>query len=277
LRKICKKHNIPTPKAGHWAKFRHGKSSPKKPLPKSENIRIEIDFRDKENKTIHSNSRLARIKNELQNSDLKFDVPDRLSKPYPAVKNAKKVLRDRKSDWFGQGKDIIFSRSECLATEVTKANIPRALRVWNALINLILQRGHKFSNDENFEFLINDEKFQIRVREILKRIKVNDSSWERYEMVGSGVLSVKIEDTYPVKEWRDQKTKTLEDQLLSILAKLELLSEKKKQNRIEREAWHKKYEEEEVIKKVREEKVDTEISRFKNSSVLQLAGINLNI
>jgi len=96
-------------------------------------------------------------------------------------------------------------------------------------------------------------------------------------MVGSGVLSVKIEDTYPVKEWRDQKTKTLEDQLLSILAKLELLSEKKKQNRIEREAWHKKYEEEEVIKKVREEKVDTEISRFKNSSVLQLAGINLNI
>lgn len=172
-------------------------------------------------------------------------------------------MRNKKTAWFGQARDIIYSRGECLATEVTKANIPRALRVWNTLINLILKRGHKFLDDKKSEFLINDEKFQIRVREILKRVKVNDPSWEPYEMVGSGVLSVKIEDTYPVKEWRDQKTKTLEDQLLSILAKLELLSEKKKQNRIEREAWHKQYEEEQAIKRAREEIVATEISNFK--------------
>lgn len=263
LRKICKKHNIPTPRAGHWAKLRHGKSSPMKPLPKGVNIKIELNIRDEGSKSIHSNSQLAKIKNELQNSDLNYIVPDRLSKPHPLVKKAKEVLKNQKMGWYGKGQDIIYSSGECIATEVSRLNIPRALRIWDTLIKLILQRGHEISNEKKSEFLIYDEKFQIRVREILKKVKVNDSSWERYEMVGSGILSVKIEGTYPVKEWRDQNIKTLEEQLLSILAKLELLSEKKKQFKIEREAWHREYEEEQAKKKDREEKVAEELNKFK--------------
>ncbi|MBI6117944.1 hypothetical protein [Salegentibacter maritimus] len=265
LRKICKKHNIPTPKLGHWAKLKHGKRSPKVPLPKSENINIELILRkDDENTFVHSNSELAKIKNELQHSGLNFTVPDRISAPHPLVKKAKEILKNRKIGWFGKGRDIIYSQGECLATEVTKPNIPRALRLWNTLIKIILQRGHKISENKNSEFLIDEEKFTLRVREILKRVKVEDSRWERFEMVGSGIMSIKIGHGYGAKEWRDQKDKKLEVQILNIIAKLEHLAYKERTKRIERQEIWEKIEEEEAIKKAREEKVTTELNNFKH-------------
>ena len=129
LRKICKKHNIPTPNAGHWAKLRHGKPSPTKPLPKGDNITIDLDIRNEESKETHSNSQLAKIKNELQTSDLNFKVPDRLSSPHPLVLKAKDFLKNQKPGWFGKGRDIIYSRGKCLATEVRKDNIPVMLKI----------------------------------------------------------------------------------------------------------------------------------------------------
>ena len=249
---------------GHWAKIKYGKKSPESPLPKSENINIELNLRkDDENTFVHSNSELAKIKNELQHSGLNFIVPDRLSDPHSLVKEAKEILKDRKIGWFGKGRDIIYSKGECLATEVTKPNIPRALRIWNTLIKIILQRGHKISNNKISEFLINEEEFTIRVREILKRVKVKDPSWERYEMVGSGIMSIKIGHGFEGKEWREQKDKKLEDQILNVIAKLEHLAQKEKIARIERQERWRKIEEEETIKKAREEKVATELKNFK--------------
>ena len=46
LRKICKKHNIPTPLMGHWQKIQHGKKTTVIKLPnknKEEQIKINID------------------------------------------------------------------------------------------------------------------------------------------------------------------------------------------------------------------------------------------
>lgn len=264
LRKICKKHNIPTPKLGHWAKLKHGKKPPKIPLPRSENINIELILRkDEKNTFVHSNSELSKIKNELQHAGINFTVPDRISGLHPLVKKAKEILKNRKIGWFGKGRDIIYSKGECLATEVTKPNIPRALRIWNTLIKIILQRGHKISKNKNSEFLIDEEEFTIRVREILKRVKVEDSNWERHEMVGSGTMSIRIGHGYKAKEWRDQKDKKLEDQILNIIAKLEHLACKERIERIERQERWRKIEEEEAIVKAKEEKVTTELNNFK--------------
>jgi hypothetical protein len=33
LAKVCRRHGVPTPPAGHWAKLTHGKDSPRLPLP----------------------------------------------------------------------------------------------------------------------------------------------------------------------------------------------------------------------------------------------------
>lgn len=115
LRKLCKKHNIPTPNAGHWAKLRHGKPSPKKILPKGQNNKIKIYTRSE-------------------------------------VKKVKEVLKTQKTGLYGQGRDIIYSKGDCLGTEVTKQNIPRAMKIWDSLIKLILERGHEIEENKSPKF-----------------------------------------------------------------------------------------------------------------------------
>lgn len=44
IRKICKKHNIPLPKAGYWSKLKHNKKVVKEKLPKqSDNPEIKLE------------------------------------------------------------------------------------------------------------------------------------------------------------------------------------------------------------------------------------------
>ena len=41
LGKICKKHSIPKPPLGYWAKLAHGKAVPRPPLPSIDDQRLE--------------------------------------------------------------------------------------------------------------------------------------------------------------------------------------------------------------------------------------------
>lgn len=43
LAKACRRHAIPVPPRGHWAKLQAGKASPKVPLPKAD-LDIEVSF-----------------------------------------------------------------------------------------------------------------------------------------------------------------------------------------------------------------------------------------
>ena len=250
IRDVCKKHEIPTPKQGHWMKLKHGKPTSKTPLPQKNNEVIEI-------------KKQSRTKTKEKDIGITYKVPNKLSNPHPLVKKAKEIMNKQHAGFYGKGIDVVYSAGKCLATEVTKPNIPRGLRLWDALIKLILKRGHKISDSKDSEFLILGEEFTIRVREILKRVKVEDSNWERYEKAGSGILSVKVHKDFRTYEWRNSKKKSIETQLLDIVLKLEDLARKEKQDRIERRKWRKKFEEEQAIKKEREERVATEISNFK--------------
>lgn len=260
LRKICKEYNIPTPKGGHWSKLRHGKESSQDRLPNGDNVKIDLA---ELNKTNESSNSLKKQKKVFEDSKLNFSVPKRLTKPHYLVKEARSIMKDRKPIGFGPGRDIIYSRGDCISIEVTEKYLSRALRLWNALIKLLLKRGHSISETKTSEFLIFGESIWIRVREVLKREKIEDTSWDRYEMYGSGVLSIKIEVSYNEKEFRDKKSKTIEEQLPDIIAKLELMAREEIKERIERQERWKKIEKEEAIKKAREEKVTTELNNFK--------------
>src|SRR5690606_19889290 len=120
------------------------------------------------------------------------------------------------------------------------------------------------SKNNNSEFIIYGEELTIRVREILKRVLIKERNWERNEMVGSGILSIKVGKGYNEKEWRDQKNKTIEDQLLNILAKIEQLAHEEKKKQIELEAYWKKMEEERAREKERQERITAELNGFKD-------------
>ena len=86
------------------------------------------------------------------------------------------------------------------------------------------------------------EEIKIRCREKLKKnIKQQENySWNYTEYFASDVLSFII-DEYPEKEFYDTNNQILEEQLPKILTKLELVSEKLKTQREEREIWNEEY------------------------------------
>ncbi|WP_282035440.1 hypothetical protein [Aquimarina algiphila] len=210
LRKICKKHNIPLPKAGYWAKIKYNKKVIKVPLPiskKNQNDEIEIRI-DKENnrEKSHPNSIIAQLKKEIRNSkEISLNVPDRLSNPDPLIKKVKEDLKNKKVNKWGNTNGLIDSSNGVVNICVAKPNIPRALRFMDTFIKLIKKRGHHIEFNNGTCVVINDEYLKIRFREVSKRVVVNENNWERSELVPSGILSLRLDDGYPEKQWRDSE------------------------------------------------------------------------
>ncbi len=245
LRKLCVRNKIPLPKAGYWSKIKFGKKVQKTRLPKGDDIRIEIYLRTKgEEPAFHSNSIRGKVKREIESSvELNFIVPDKLLKPNILIREAKRDLRSRKPSNWGNTSGLVETSKGFLNIAVSKSNIPRALRFMDTLIKLLKKRGHAIKVSETTEIVVNDELIKIRFREVLKRSIIKDSSWERTELIPSGILSFRVDTGYPEKQWRDSDTIPLESKLLDILTYLEVKATQLKEERMQWEIYKKKIEE----------------------------------
>ncbi|WP_108808927.1 hypothetical protein [Aquimarina spinulae] len=264
LRKICKKHNIPLPKLGHWQKLRYGKKLRVIPLPEAGN-EVEISLKQRKEGDENEYNYLSeyhKLKKEIENdTTLNLIIPDELSKPDPLIIQTRKKLKTIKPSTWTQSKGLIISPEDALNIEASKSSIPRALRFMDILIKVLKQRGHQVKIKEHRTFvIIEEEEIEIRCREKIKRIISESNSWSEY--IPSGVLSFKIDNSYPDKEWKDGKKKRLEDQLSNILTYLELKSKKIKKERAEREERKRQLE----IQRKREEEAkrirDNELQKF---------------
>ena len=268
LRKICKKHNIPLPKAGYWMKVKHNKKVTIIDLPKGDDTtNIQLNAKDAINEnSMHPNSARAIIKNEIENNkQLKLTVPDKLKNLDQLIKEAKADLKDKKPSLWHNHQNLIHTSPGIISIAISKSNIARALLFMDTLIKLIKKRGHKIKIDNGTYIVINEEELKVRLKEFTKRIKIEESnsSWDRYEFIPSGELSFRVE-SYPEKIWRDGKTSSIELQLSRILSTLELRAKKQKEQRIENEIQHQLYQaqraKEEAYKLLKEE----ELANFNN-------------
>ncbi len=269
LRKICKKLNIPLPEAGHWQKIQHGKKVKIIPLPKDFKGEETIILNKRKEGAVNENNVISEyhklLKKVTADTSLSFHVPDRLSNPDKLIIEAKNKLNSRKNEKFGIYRGVIRTSSGIISISVAPENINRALRIMDKIIKLLRFRGHNVIVKENTTYaVVKGEEIKIRFREKLKKVitKHEKYSWNNVEYIASGILSFKI-DQYPEKEFNDSDNQMLEEQLPKILTKLELVSEKLKKDREERENRHREYqkmrEAEEQIKK----RKTTEIEKFK--------------
>ena len=264
VRKVCKKHNIPLPKAGHWSKLKHGKKVEIKILNNpSENPEIPFSSNINESSQPHTLTDLARAKKEvLKLKEEYLTVPQRLSKPVPLVTATKRYfenekIRKKRGDWRSNHNEKV------LDINVSEHLLPRALRIMDTFIKLLQKRNISISVDIHTKITVNGETYGIRLKEKNKRTKKEKVDfWDRYEYKPSGELSFKIDSTYPLKEWADSKNKKVEDKLADILAWIEVRAEKDKKQRIEREIEHKKWEEEEKKRKIFQKEKDEELFKF---------------
>ena len=145
LAKICRKHNIPRPPRGYWAKTAAGQKLKNTPLPAGDpGIVIEITpyMHQAQELTVQNNAPdiLAGLPAESP-----VIVSKKLGKAHPLVKQSTEILKNCKPDATG----ILKSPGKnCLDINVSRKNLSRALRIIEALIKALEKRSGSVSISE---------------------------------------------------------------------------------------------------------------------------------
>lgn len=269
LRKICKKLDIPLPQLGHWQKLQYGKKVKTIPLPKDFKGEETITLNERKEETDNGNNVFSEyhklLKKITEDSSLTFNVPDRLVNPDKLIIEAKNDFDSRKHEKYAIYRGIMSTSTGIVSVSVAPKNINRALRIMDKIIKLLKLRGHNVIVKENTTYaVVKGEEIKIRLREKVKRVITKDEkySWNNTVYIASDILSFKI-DEYPEKEFNDTNNLTLEEQLPTILTKLELVSEKIKRDNEEREIRHQEYRKQREIEEAIKKRHTNEIENFK--------------
>ncbi len=261
LRKICIKMNIPLPGQGHWQKVRSGRRIYAKKLPENfigeDHITLKLRTEDEEQGlTLHA------LEKEIKNDPrLPIKVPGRLTFSERYIVEAKKNL-ESKNVYYSRYNGVVETSYGYLNIRVSKKNIPRALRIMNALIKLLRARGHELKVEGEYTCVyIGEEKIKVSLKEKFRKVKHEDRySYTSYEP--TGILALRIEGIWQ-KELKDGK-ETLEDKLPRFLAKLELEGAKLKKDRLYYEEQRRKRKAQEKLEEERRQQIEEEIAAFKD-------------
>ncbi len=265
LLKKCRDMEIPIPDKVYWGTLHSGKTAIRQPLPN--------DYKGK-NEVILSIRTVEPAKSELQilqeeiehDTRVNLEVPQKLNSPDPLILNTKEFLLRKKVEGTPMyrsdfGKDT-------LSINVSKEFIPRALRFMDTLIKALKARGHTIKIKENNPIvIISGIESHISFTEKNSRVKVEDKRWSgifgnsyKYEYYPNGILALTIGGS----EWKDGSTRTIEDCISKIIAKLELQA---KETNVWRENWRieeEKRRERERLQRELEKRQEQELENFKD-------------
>ncbi len=124
LAKVCKRHNVPRPSRGYWAKLAHGKRVRRIPLPPLEDADLEEvrifrqQFFGLQNAAVDKPAPIS------------IEVAETLVAPHTLVIATRRQLRaaDKAAD------GTLIPNGFCLNVRVTKGSLDRAMRILDALI-----------------------------------------------------------------------------------------------------------------------------------------------
>ncbi len=249
IRRLCVNMNVPLPPVGHWQKIKFGKPTDRAVLEKDSRCqeRFSLNYEVNLAKASLKSIALDRIK-EIEKKG-KLVVAARLTNPHKMIEVAKNKLEAK--DIHTDNGMMKFWRG-IIDIKVTKQTLPRALRIMDAIVKVLEERGHKIAleNDETFAVIMGQE-IQIALREktIKQKKKSQGSSYEYSIAVPTGQLIFKMEAILiSTKEWVDNKN-VLEDQIPEIIARLEMAGEYRHQQQVAREGRHEIQRKEEQLKK----------------------------
>lgn len=269
LVQACQEMEVPRPSQGHWQLVARGKTIEKEPLPdRTGNIPNELVFLPQGATPVAGGTvpkkQGAKPKPAEQTENVetekqpKVEVPKDLSNAHHLVKLTKKALS---TDTYVHN-GFVNTRSRLdqpLRIMVSPGGTDRALRILDAIIKGIIERGGRFERGPEswrLRLFIGKEPVEFHVREAMKRHdhpftaeerEAPGFSWRyKYDWVGSGSLRFQIHGGECVHEraWEDSRKSKLEDQVEDIVETLANIEEEAKQIRAAREERKKQQEEE---------------------------------
>ena len=225
IKKICNQFDIPMPDGSYWSKLKFNKQFKKEKLnPIFSGVdKIILTIREEGN-PINVNQTPLTIRTKEIENDTKAPliVPEKLSRPDILIQNTKDIYNRRKKERYYWNDKI-----DSVSISVQDAHLDRALRIMDTFIKLLRFRGHTFRRDRNNrgpQIVVKDVEFYFSLREAQKRIP-SEKVYESSTYLPTGILVIKIGESYHTKEWKDGTVK-LENQLAKIVAKIELEADK---------------------------------------------------
>jgi hypothetical protein len=258
FKKLCKQFEIPMPDGSYWSKHKFNK-----PVNKIElngvfggEDKIVLTIREEGNPVNVDQTPLTILTKQIQNDPkAPLTVPDKLTKPDILIQNTKDLYNKIKKEPYSKKENI-----DSLGIYVENDNLDRAFRIMDTFIKLLRHRGHSFRRDRNNygpHIVVKDVEFYFHLREAQKRIP-GKTIYESSTFVPTGILVMKIGESYKAKEWKDGSLK-LENQLAKIVAKIELEAEEELKWREECRLDKIKRAEEDRIRKIFEARKEKEV------------------
>ena len=235
LAKICRKHDIPRPPRGYWAKKQFGREPRQIPLPHSQND-SEIEMRDGSEVVIRDQGVRAMLDQTAstdQSKELRVQVAESLRGAHELVSQTNQQLQSVRT-----GANGIIIRPEKVALDITtsKAALRRALLIMDAILKSLEHLGYAVKAGPSVTMLGASVRFNITEQLEAKREPVDDDDLDgRYEFgfsrfketrCPSGRLTLSINEggAYWLNgcrhTWRDTEKTKLEDRLNQFVAGL---------------------------------------------------------
>lgn len=244
LAKICRKHDIPRPPRGYWAKLQFGQKPRQKPLPNPNNdVAIELcGSVEYVSPSPEVRNAAEQAKSREKVAESRIIVPDSLRGAHQLVSQAKRAYEPVETDTDGL---IVIPEDACLTIQVAKANLRRALLIMTALLKALEERGFGVHEGPVVEILGSEIPF-----EIVERLNSTQETPDDFDLDGhyefghnrfirkrtpSGELKLQVaETTYWAhgcrRSWSDGKKHKLEQRLNSVVSGLIELAARKKEH-----------------------------------------------
>ena len=258
---VCRKHNIPVPSVGHWTKIEVGhKIAPPPLVPElNGNEAVHIYVRER------LSPELAALAAE---TSPKVTIPKDISHAL-ALKTEKLLASAKESD----RKLLVPKVGTASHLLVSRDQLPRALRIMNALFLALEERGFVVSwpkkEDEHLTASVDGEPVEISIREAIDSAKHVLTPAEQkhpwmapkwdYKLTGRLRLSI---DNLPYSSgpvrgtWADGKIQLVENCLGDFIVSLKVAAAAIKKSRLEREESARRREEERKQREVQQKKAE---------------------
>jgi hypothetical protein len=224
IKKLCKQFEIPMPNSSYWSKLKFNKPVNKIVLNTvfGGEDKLVLTIREEGNPVNVDQTPLTIRTKEIKNDPTApLTIPNKLTKPDILIQNTKDLYSKIKKETYSKKENI-----DSLGIYVENDNLDRAFRIMDTFIKLLRHRGHTFRRDINNRgphIAVNDVDFYFHLRESQKRVPATTEYFSS-TYAPTGVLVMKIGESFKAKEWKDGATK-LENQLANIVAKIELDAE----------------------------------------------------
>jgi hypothetical protein len=301
LAKICKKHKIPRPSRGYWAKVENGKAAkrwPLRPVDDASLALVRVRHVVKRVETpqimIAHDPEIATLITAESLPENHIEVASDLRGADPLVAATRESLAKQEPDEYGRISRRYDFPNSSFEVAVSKANVHRALLLLHTLIRALKSRGYVLTGGTDAKkaprITVLGRAFSISVwepskrtpRELTKAEKEERARWSwssvrDYQYVPTGSLELHLDrDTYWSKaKLGDTKKQPLENRLnefvvamLRVVDKERVEAEKARLAAIEKEKRRQKAVELEMMRRaecVREERLRRAVPVWENA------------